>query len=119
MAKYLKELSIINSLLIYQIIIFCLSTNPESMCSIQFSSITALLEACNTDIRNVNAVALLDLKKAFATVNHDILLSKLHLYSISGVTSHKCFSSCLDNHIQKCLVSGSLSECCTVKCSIP
>ena len=77
------------------------------------------LEACNTDIRNVNAVALLDLKKAFATVNHDILLSKLHLYSISGVKSHKCFSSCLDNHIQKCLVSGSLSECCTVKCSIP
>ena len=54
------------------------------MCSIQFSSITALFEACNTDIRNVNAVALLDLKNAFATVNHDILLSKLHLYSISG-----------------------------------
>ena len=89
------------------------------MCSIQFSSITALLEACNTDIRNVNAVALLDLKKAFATVNHDILLSKLHLYSIPGVTSHKCFSSCLDNHIQKCLVSGSLSECCTVNVVFP
>ena len=53
----------------------------------------------------------------FDTVNHDILLSKLHLYSISGVT-HKCFSSYLDNHTQKCLVNGSLSECCTVKCGI-
>ena len=79
---------------------------------------TALLEACNMDIGNVNAVALLDLKKVFDTVNHDILLSKLHLYSISGVT-HKCFSSYLDNHTQKCLVNGSLSECCTVKCGIP
>ena len=70
------------------------------------------------DIGNVNAVALLDLKKVFDTVNHDILLSKLHLYSISGVT-HKCVSSYLDNHTQKCLVNGSLSECCTVKCGIP
>ena len=83
-----------------------------------FSSNTALLGACNIDIGNVNAVALLDLKKAFDTVNHDILLSKLHLYSISGVT-HKCFSSYLDNHTQKCLVNGSLSECCTVKCGFP
>ena len=69
-------------------------------------------------IGNVNAVALLDLKKAFDTVNHDILRSKLHLYSISGVT-HKYFSSCLDNHTQKCLVNGSLSECCTFECGIP
>ena len=66
----------------------------------------------------MNAVAFLDFKKAFDTVDHDILLSKLHLYSISGVT-HKCFSSYLDNHTQKCLVNGSLSECCTVKCGIP
>ena len=56
------------------------------------STVTALLEACNIDIGNVNAVAFLDLKKAFDTVDHDILLSKLHLCGISGVT-HKCFSS--------------------------
>ena len=66
----------------------------------------------------MNAVAFLDFKKAFDTVDHDILLSKLHLYSVSGVT-HKCFSSYLDNHTQKCLVNGSLSECCTVNCGIP
>ena len=55
---------------------------------------------------------LLDLKKAFDTVDRDILLCKLHLYGISGVT-HKCFPSFLDNHTQMYIVNGSLSECCT------
>ena len=58
------------------------------------------------------------LKKTFDTVDHDILLSILHLYGISGIT-HKWFSSYLDNRSQKCLVNGSLSECCTFKCGIP
>ena len=43
--------------------------------------ITALLDAThnsayNTDKGNVNAVVVLDLKKAFDTVEHDIRLSK-------------------------------------------
>ena len=58
--------------LFYWIIVFCLSTKIHVLHSI----VTALLEACNIDIGNVNTVAFLDLKKTFDTVSHDILLSK-------------------------------------------
>ena len=44
-------------------------------------------------------------------------MSKLYLYGLTGV-SHKLFSSYLDNRTQKCVVNGSLSECCTLKCGI-
>ena len=54
------------------------------------STLTALLEATdnwafNIDRGNVNAVVFLDLKKAFDTADHDILLSKMNLYGIQGI----------------------------------
>ena len=86
--------------------IFSKNQNPDSI--VLHSIVTALLEACNIDIGNVNTVAFLDLKKAFDTVSHDILMSKYVFIVYHGHVTHKCFFSYLDNHTQKCLVSGSL-----------
>ena len=87
------------------------------------STVTALLEAAdswayNIDRGNVNAVIFLDLKKAFDTVDHAILLSKLSAYGIQG-DAYNWFKSYLENRTQKCSVNGSLSKTCSLQCGIP
>ena len=87
------------------------------------STVTALLEATdswayNIDIGKINAVIFLDLKKAFDTVDHEILLSKLDSYGISG-NSLKWFQSYLENRMQQCSVGGSLSDSRLLTCGVP
>ena len=60
----------------------------------------------------------LDLKKAFDTINHSILLCKLKAYSV-GSNSSNWFKSSLDNRTQKCFVNGSLSDSQPLTCDIP
>ena len=87
------------------------------------STVTALLEATdswayNMDCGNVNAVIFLDLKKAFDTVDHAILLAKLSAYGIQG-NAYNWFKSYLESRTQKCSVNGSLSKTCSLQCGIP
>ena len=87
------------------------------------STVTALLEATDSwgfdiDRGNVNAVVFLDFKKAFDTVDHEILLTKMNLYGVERVALY-WFNSYLNNRTQQCLVNGSLSKTCSLKCGVP
>ena len=87
------------------------------------STATALLEATNSwahniDQGNVNAVVFLDLTKAFDTVDHGILLSKLSFYGICG-KSLEWFKSYLDSRQQKCFVNGAFSHISPLNCGVP
>lgn len=87
------------------------------------STVTALLEATdswawNIDQGLVNSVVFLDLKKAFDTVDHDILLSKLHFYGIEDVAL-QWFESYLKNRSQACSVNGFQSTDLSITCGVP
>ena len=60
----------------------------------------------------------IDLQKAFDTVNHKILLSKLEHYGIHG-TALAWFSSYLCNRSQYVSVNGHNSNCLNITCGVP
>ena len=61
---------------------------------------------------------LLDFAKAFDTVNHKILLDKLHYYGIRG-TALKWFQSYLHDRMQCTEIGNTQSEIDYVKCGVP
>ena len=87
------------------------------------STVTALLGATDSRALNincgfVNAVVFFDLKKAFDTVDHEILLRKLQYYRIRR-TSLKWFTSYLDNITQICDVNCCKSTPKILSCGFP
>ena len=80
----------------------------------------SLLEASNSwsvNIDNglINGVIFIDLKKAFDTIDHKILLRKLASYGIDH-RALKWFDSYLSDRQQKCVVNG---EPCLVRVLLP
>ena len=72
----------------------------------------------NFDEGKINLCIFLDLKKAFDTVDHKILSSKLREYGAEGA-SHSWLTSYLTNSEQFCYFDGSTSSKSSIECAIP
>lgn len=82
------------------------------------STLTTLLEATNSWSVNIdngflNGVAFVDLKKAFDTIDHEIILRKLSYFGADQATI-KWFQSYLSDRTQRCYVNGIMSTASTV-----
>ena len=87
------------------------------------STVTALLDATNDwylniDDGQINAVLFLDLKKAFDTVDHTILLKKLKHYGLDN-SALKWFESYLSDRKQVTTIANNTSHFCHIKCGVP
>ena len=65
-----------------------------------------------------NLVVLIDLKKAFDTVDHQILLRKLELYGVKD-QALSLLNLYLSNRSQKCHMNGFLSSERMIRCGVP
>ena len=66
----------------------------------------------------VTLAAFIDLKKAFDTVNHIILLEKLERMGIRDINL-KWIKNYLDNRFQKTICNSNLSKMDKIKCGVP
>ena len=87
------------------------------------SVLTCLLKSTNDWYLNIDkgrytAAVFIDLKKAFDTVDHEILLNKLNYYGVRG-KELSWFRSYLFNRKQFCRVNGHSSVTEGVDCGVP
>ncbi|CAB4042195.1 Hypothetical predicted protein, partial [Paramuricea clavata] len=74
----------------------------------------------NIDNGLINGVVFIDLKKAFDTIDHQIILQKLNNYGIDENSLIPGFiPAYLTDRTQKCRVNGQLSDSVPVACGVP
>ena len=79
-----------------------------------------VIETICQKLENLNKCAILsiDLRKAFDTLNHDILLKKLYVYGIIGI-SLDLLKSYLSNRMQYVFNKDIKSNLKNIKCGVP
>ena len=87
------------------------------------STITTLLQMCdnwyeNMDNGKLTGVVFINIRKAFDSIDHSILLKKLAYYGVSQV-EFTWFQSYLANRQQQCQVNNSLSDKREIICGVP
>ena len=87
------------------------------------SALTALLETSNNWCVNIdkglrNGVIFVDFKKAFDTIDHEMILQKPPKYGVDH-DAMKWFKSYLANRLQRCNVNNYLSSTSPLYCGIP
>ena len=85
--------------------------------SLALTEITEMIYDC-LDQNFVVLGLFLDLQKAFDTVNHAILLKKMHHYGIRG-NLHKWFESYLSNRMQYTSINDTSSKTLKINCGVP
>ena len=87
------------------------------------SAVSCLLKStddwyANMDKGRFTATAFFDFKKAFDTVDHDILLQKIEKYGVIAL-EHIWFPSYLKNRRRLCRVNGVASSMGEINCGVP
>ena len=72
----------------------------------------------NQDKGEYTGMVVIDLQKAFDTVNHKILLSKLQALGLDQVAI-KWFASYLEDRQQILQIGDTHSDSCSIKCGVP
>jgi retron-type reverse transcriptase len=88
------------------------------------STLSGFIQMCDNLLKNmdsgqINCIVFFDVRRAFDSINHEILIDKMR--NLFGVTGNQLrwFKSYLNNRVQQCLINGQLSSPKKIICGVP